>query len=302
MKETIISFLVVMVLLSACAWRQPPLQIDDAQLQNLLRVPPPDPELMQRFHADVVGDSLTIQKDTLEIRGFKTGNQEFLQQVLMPALSSHRRHLEQLPIEESIGFLALFTHQVYKNYLGHRIYRWGGDLLDLDDPQQRVVRHDRRYGLDCSGFVAAPYELAVMLGLMREDEPGALFSSKGFARYCQENDVADRGGRFGTANQYRLDTIDLAYLGREIFTIPRGGRPTRQQMKMLQPGDIVGRAGHFGIIVRIKGQLYYLESGGWVVPKHDYLPYRADKALDIFARPGAISIRRALPDRGKVHD
>jgi len=79
-----------------------------------------------------------------------------------------------------------------------------------------------------------------------------------------------------------------------IFNVKQGEKPTKEQMSLLQPGDIVGRSGHFGIIVFINNKPYYLESGGWVVPEKGGLPYLAEESLKLFAETGDIEIRRAL--------
>jgi len=64
----------------------------------------------------------------------------------------------------------------------------------------------------------------------------------------------------------------------------------------LQPGDVAGRAGHVGIIVRINGEACYLESGGSVLPRNGNIPHRAGHALEIFAERGDVTVRRCLPD------
>ena len=81
--------------------------------------------------------------------------------------------------------------------------------------------------------------MAVNFGLMQEDE--ILFASKGYQKYCLANNKQDIGGREGTSNNYRLDTQELAELGREVLGLEKGQLPTIEQIKLLQPGDIVGR-------------------------------------------------------------
>ena len=68
-------------------------------------------------------------------------------------------------------------------------------------------------------------------------------------------------------------------LGIEVFRLEKNQVPTEEQIKLLQPGDIVGRSGHFGIIAELNGEPYYFESGGWVVPKNDGVPVKAFDAL-----------------------
>lgn len=168
----------------------------------------------------------------------------------------------------------------------------GGDILDLDDPQESSIRYEYSYGLDCSGLSALPFELAVYFNLLTPEQ--ALFSSRGFKMYCSKNSMQDIGGRKGTSNNFRLDTPELAELGEEVFSLEKGQPPTEEQISLLQPGDIVGRSGHFGIIAFVKGEPYYFESGGWVVPKNDGIPVKAMEALKIFASNGSIMVRRCL--------
>jgi hypothetical protein len=112
--------------------------------------------------------------------------------------------------------------------------------------------------------------------------------------YCKENSLEDTGGREGTANNFRLDTKEMALLGKEIFRIEKGSAANNEQIKLLQPGDIVGRSGHFGIIIFVNNKPYYLESGGWVVPPAGGFPVEAKTAIEVFARNGYVSVRRCL--------
>jgi len=240
--------------------------------------------------------SVPIAADSF-LTGCRTANRTFYTLVMQPALKPYLPVLAKQTPTGIINTLTIFCYGIYQNYFGPEFYRWGGDLLDLDDPQAEGVRWESSFGLDCSGFVAAPYEIAVDCGLIKPTSGGALFSSKGFKLHCQRTELNDSGGRLGGGNRYRLDTPELAQIGRVVFMLAKNGRPTRKQTKMLQPGDIVGGTGHFGIIVEINKIPYYLESGGRVVPEHDYKPVRADKALASLATKRTIVVRRALPDR-----
>ncbi len=260
-------------------------------------IPPPTEQQRQRFNASVPGerDSL-VKSDTVMLRGMTTRNREFLEEVITPILNPHLASLRKRQPTEIINALALFGHEIFRTYFGKNFYRWAGDINDLDDPQERGSRFAYRYGLDCSGYASLPYELAARFNLIDSTSDMALFSSKGFARYCQLHNFPDRGGRDGTSNRFRLDTDDLHRIGTEVFTVAKGGSPTPDEMKLLQPGDLVGRNGHVGIIVEIEGDTYYLESGGWVVPQAGGFPCHALESLTIFARNAPVSVRRCLPD------
>jgi len=266
--------------------------------ESAIPIPEPSPQQRARFNASAGADFAIRQgPDGSTLKGYVSANREFLAEVVEPLLEPYRPWLAGLTQVELINALALFGHELYHRYFGPDFYRWGGDLLDLDDPQEEGIHHQLRYGLDCSGFATFPYDLAVHLGLLQAEEPGALFSAAGFARFCAQSGMHDTGGRLGGGNRFRLDTAELATLGREVFALPKGGSPTASQLALLQPGDLVGRSGHFGLIVEIRGEPYFLESGGWVGPIVGNYPCHARRALAMFARTGPIAIRRALPDR-----
>jgi hypothetical protein len=230
------------------------------------------------------------------LTGYVTGNRLFLDSVLRPLLRPHVQELARQHPAFIINSLALFVHEMYRTWFGPGFYRWGGDILDLDDPQESGSGHTKRFGLDCSGFASSPYELAVLLGLMVPADSAAVFSSVGFAASAGALGLKDMGGRNGTSNGFRVDTHDFLRLGRVVLTVARGTAPTDAEVAGLQPGDVVGRTGHVGIIVRINGEAYYLESGGAVLPKNGNIPYRAGRALEIFAERGDVTVRRSLPD------
>lgn len=273
------------------------LSVDYNSFQRKIKIPKPTAALKKEFNALSKAKLITVKKDNGKvIKGYSTSNREFLKKVIAPAVKPYLSELSKMKQTEMINTLALFEHELYTIYFGKDFYRWGGDILDLDDPQDESIRFECKYGLDCSGFSTSPYELAVYFGLMKPDDDGALFSSKGFELYCKKNNLKDSGGREGTTNNFRLDTKELANLGREIFVVKKGTAPTDAQLKMLQPGDLVGRDGHFGIVVFINNKPYYLESGGYVVPLKGGLPYPAGRSIEIFANDGDVFVRRSLPD------
>ena len=294
-------FIVSVILLfsiQSLTYSQPDqLSMDYNNFTRKIAIPKPTKGQMKEFNGEVKAKQISLKKENGKtITGFKTANKKFLEKVIAPILKPHLKELAKMQPADMINTLTLFEHELFRTYFGKDFYRWGGDILDLDDPQDEEIRHQYKYGLDCSGFSTSPYELAVYFGLMKPEDQGALFSSKGFELYCKKNNITEKGGREGTSNSYRLDTKELAVLGREIFAVKKGTAPTEAQMSLIQPGDLVGRDGHFGIIVFINNKPYYLESGGYVVPQKGGLPYPASQSIEIFAKDGDVFIRRALPD------
>ena len=265
-------------------------------LQKLIMIPEITDTQREEFNRNVESEFISIMDESSKkISGYRTKNRLFLETVMTPLIDPHLGRISQMSKVEIINYFTLFSFEIYQRYIGKDFYRWGGDILDLDDPQERGSRCKFSFGLDCSGFIVSPYELAVYYGLINDTE--ALFSSKGYQKYCQANKKQDIGGREGSSNNFRLDTQELAELGRELFRLEKKQIPTDQQIKLLQPGDIVGRSGHFGIIGELNSEPYYLESGGWVVPENDGIPVKAFDALKIFASTGSISVRRCLENR-----
>jgi len=302
MKQFIPAKLILMILLihNGCQRRE----VDEniifpaENLQTLIQIGDADPSLQKDFNIHVSGtDTVIFKEDTISVTGISTSNKKFLDKVLSPAINPHVDKLKGLKSWEVINELALFSYGMFRKYFGRDFYRWGGDILDLDDPQSEGIGHARAFGLDCSGFVSMPYELAVITGIISPESQEAVLSSGGFRNYCLREDFSDSGGRNNTSNNFRLDTHEMAVLGRELFSVEKDATPTNDQIKSLQPGDIAGRSGHFGIIVEISGMPYYLESGGWVLPKLGGNPVKADEALRIFAKTGKITVRRVLNDR-----
>lgn len=268
---------------------------------RIIEIPQPNAEQIEKFNAELKGDKKDLKKPSGQtISGFVTSNKEFLEEVIKPVLLPHIDQLKQMPKHQMINALALFGHEIFQIYFGKDFYRWGGDILDLDDPQHEKHRFDGRYGLDCSGYATFSYEMAVYFGLLDAQDFSALFSSKGFEVYCSKNHIEDKGGLDGGGNNFRLDTREIFQLGREIFRVEKGNSPTDEQVKMLQAGDLVGRSGHVGTIVEINGEPFYLESGGWVVPRTGYNPYHAKEAIAMFAKNGHVEIRRSLPDKNAM--
>lgn len=262
-------------------------------LQKVIVIPQPTEEQKQEFNSEIKSEFVTPSgAGDIEFSGYKTHNKKFLKEVITPIITPHLEELRKKSKADIINTLTLFGYEIYQTYFGRDFYRWGGDILDLDDPQDRSIRYQYAYGLDCSGLAALPYEMAVYFNLIEPEE--ALFSSKGFEKYCSTNSIQDIGGREGTSNNFRLDTQELAELGHEVLRLEKNQIPTEDQINLLQSGDIVGRSGHFGIIAFLKGEPYYFESGGWVVPMNDGIPVKAIEALKIFASTGSIAVRRSL--------
>lgn len=294
--RSVMVFILVLLLFIACKTQNdgiPPRAIlKDKTFERLIPHPYADPELKIRFNKESLADSVYVVKKDTSWTGFNTSNREFLEDVITPMLEPYIEPLSRLSDNEIINELTLFIFDLYQAYFGQSFYRWGGDLFDLDDPQTRGAAIHKRYGLDCSGFVTAPYELAVHFGLIPDSL--ALFSTQGYKLYCEETGFQDGGGLDGGPNNYRLDTRELNQLGKEIYRIEKGGSLRRKYLKNLQPGDIAGRNGHYGIIVFIENEPYFLESGGWVVPLVDGYPVKADAALKKFAENRYVIVRRVL--------
>lgn len=295
--------LIVLLMAFSCATTKPKRAhtIRYGTFARPINFPEPTAEQKNKFHAEAKADVVTIEKDNgTKMSGCVTSNKEFLDEIIVPIIEKNRQKLEAMHAVELINTLALFGDEIYKTYFGESPFVWGGDILDLDDPREKGIRYDYRYGFDCSGFGAMPFEAAVYCGLMKPDDPAAVFSSKGFEIFCKENGVQDKGGRDGGSNRFRLDSNDMLQLGREIAYIPKDGSPSQEDLEKMQAGDMVVGLGHIGIIVEIQGKLYYLEAGGYVVPPSGGNPYFLGEGLTIFATRCPLSIRRSLPDYGKI--
>jgi hypothetical protein len=275
--------------------------LDYGDFPRKIEIPAQTPQLASRYNGSVLAEWTSLRKDNGKtIEGYVSDNRSFFETVMAPAIEKRLDDYRSRPVIEAINDFALLGHEIYRTWIGREFYRWGGDLFDLDDPQAEGIRHDRRYGIDCSGFASLPYEIAVHFGLLKPEEPSAVFSSKGFEHFCHTQGCQDRGGRGGTSNRYRVDSSEMAELGREVIHIPQGGKASPEEIAKCQAGDLMGRPGHFGIVVEIQGELYYLESGGWVCPPRGYRPWPLAKAIEIFAQGGPLTIRRSLEDGGRL--
>ncbi len=268
--------LLLCLAVASCAIRRSD-SIEYGTFQRSLDVKTPPADDPGVFVRDAPARRDSIRKDGVLLTGYVTGNRLYLDSVLISLLRPHVQELRLQHPASIINALALFVHEMYRAWFGPGFYRWGGDILDLDDPQEDGSGHTKRFGLDCSGFASSPYELAVLLGLMVPADSAAVFSSAGFAASAGGLGLKDMGGRNGTANRFRVDTHDFLRLGRVVLTVAGGTAPTDAEVAGLQPGDVVGRTGHVGIIVRINGEACYLESGGSVLPRNGNIPYRAGR-------------------------
>ncbi len=269
-----------------------------ASVDKLITIPIQTEEQKNKFNENVESEETTTVKEGINFTGFKTKNKIFFEEIIDPLISAKIDTLRKMHPVDAVNELALFVFDIYQQYFGKDFYRWAGDIFDLDDPQPKGSRYKKSFGLDCSGFVSTPYELAVHYNLISPEQTP--FSSGGFKIFCEANNFADKGGLNGSSNNFRLDTRDLVFLGQEIISVPKGSAITSEQLKMLQAGDLVGRSGHIGILVQINNELFYLESGGWVVPKYgNGNPYKAAEAIEIFAKSGDLTIRRCLPSKLK---
>ncbi len=292
------------LLISSCSLMRPLPTVSEWYKTSGYDIPIPEVtrEKREKFNIHVKAEKKTIIKeDGTKVSGYVTDNTAFLEEVITPVIEPYLDDLSRTHPAETINTLALLVYELYRMHFGVDTYnggffRWGGDILDLDDPQEEGIRCKYRYGLDCSGYASAPYELAVYYRLFQPGDDEALFSSRGFELYCRKHNIQDKGGRGGTSNRYRVDSSEMAQLGREIVYIEQGTTPSEEDISKMQAGDLAGRSGHFGLIVEIKGELYYLESGGWVVPPRGGQPIPVKEALTIFAEGGPVIIRRCLPD------
>lgn len=263
-------------------------------------IPQPTPKLAARFSGAARGEVVTVQKpDGRKYSGHITDNAAFYREVMRPALEPHVEELRALDPVERINVLALFGHETYRTWFGRDAFAWGGHLHDLDDPQEEGPNFDHRYGFDCSGFAAMPYEVALDLGLMAPEDPPAVLTAAGWERNATAIGLADTGGRGGTSNRWRVDTGDMEHIGSVVTNIPKGGVATADQLAAMQPGDIVLAPGHVGLVVELAGEKCYLEHGGWVCPPNGGLPFKLGPALAIFAEVAPLTIRRVLPDRSR---
>ncbi len=268
-----------------------------------ISIPEVTPALEIVFNDTATGDYIAEytqpdMTDTLD--GYITDNAAFYTQVLAPAIAPYLDSLKSLQKYQALNALILFVYESYQDFIGLSFYRWGGDITDRDQPQTLGhTRSDKRYGMDCSGFGASPFEAAVLLGILDSTDTESAFSWFGFRHICRTDpNISDGGGISGSTNNFRLEVSDMTKVGELITTISSGARPTDAQMDLMQAGDVVIKSGHMGILVEINEELYFLESGGSTVNEEGlYTPYLAKDAIEDFAGSRTTTIRRCLPDK-----
>lgn len=266
-------------------------------------IPEVTPALEVVFNDTATGDYIAEytqpdMTDTLD--GYITDNAAFYTQVLAPAIAPYLDSLKILQKYQAVSVLTLFIYESYQDFFGLSFYRWGGDITDRDQPQTLGhTRSNKRYGMDCSGFGASPYEAAVLLEILDSTDTESSFSWFGFRHICRTDpNISDGGGREGSTNNFRLEVSDMAKVGELITTISAGTTPTDAQMELMQAGDVVIKSGHMGILIEINEELYFLEAGGSTVNEEGlYTPYLAKDALEDFASSSTTTIRRCLPDK-----
>jgi hypothetical protein len=281
----------------------PPLRMDFDDFERAIPVPAVTPALQSVFYDGATGDSISVytQPDMADtLSGYVTDNAAFYGQVLYPAIEPYLDSLLLLEKYQAVNALTLLIYESYMDFFGKSFYRWGGDITDRDQPQNSWSHSTamERYGMDCSGFGASPFEAAVLLGILDSTLTESAFSWFGFRHICRTDpNIYDGGGRNGSTNNYRMEVSDMAKVGTLITTIASGTTPTDAQMALMQAGDVVIKSGHMGILVEIDHELYFLESGGSTVNEQGlYTPYRAKEALADFAGYRTTTIRRCLPD------
>ncbi|MFA6619015.1 MAG: hypothetical protein WCT23_08115 [Candidatus Neomarinimicrobiota bacterium] len=282
----------------------PPKRISFDSFTRAIPIPEVTSELVAVYNDTASGDFIAeyTQEDMADtLDGYVTDNQAFFDNVLSPAIEPYLDSLKNLQKYEAINALTLFIYESYVDFFGNSFYRWGGDLTDRDQPQTEGSHSTskNRYGMDCSGFGASPYEAAVLLELLDPTSNEGAFSWMGFKHICENNaSISDGGGRGGTTNNFRLEVSDFPKIGELITTIAAGSTPSDEQLALMQAGDAVVKSGHMGLLLEINEELYFLESGGSTVNEEGlYTPYRAKEALADFASRRTTKILRCLPDK-----
>jgi len=282
----------------------PPKRIGFDDFRRAIPVPDVTPERQAVFYDGAVGDYISeyTQPDmSYTLDGYVTDNQAFFDQVLQPTVAPYLDSLRRLQKYQAVNALILFIYESYIDFFGNSFYRWGGDITDRDQPQTAGSHSTSmvRYGMDCSGFGASPYEAAVQLGILDSTLDEAAFSWMGFKYICDRDpNISDGGGRGGTTNNFRLEVSDFPKVGYPVTTISAGTTPSDAQIALMQAGDAVVKSGHMGLLIEINEELYFLESGGSTVSEQGlYTPYRAKEALADFADRKTTTIYRCLPDK-----
>src|SRR6056297_2417183 len=217
----------------------PPLRRDFDDFDRAIPIPPVTAELALIYNRDAEGDYIREytqpdMADTLD--GYVSDNYDFFETVLMPEILPKLDSLKGCEKYQAVNALTLFLHESFQEFFGLSYYRWGGDITDRDQPQvSGHTRSTKKYGMDCSGFAASPYEAAVCLGILDSTQAESYFSWFGF-RYLCENDArySDSGGRNGSSNNHRLEVFEFAIGGRLIATINAGTEPTSYQLSQMQ--------------------------------------------------------------------
>jgi hypothetical protein len=194
--------------------------------------------------------------------GFVTSNVDLYRNLLRPSILQNRIALQLLDTSQKLNALQLLTFLVYDAYLGKpdqagHFYRWGGDIYDIDLPQQNDIRTSKAFGLDCSGYVAAGFDIAILEGLFTDAE----INAAPFLLTRKEN-LADIVP--GTPSDLRLNVSDFQKIGVEYFN-ETNAFDSRME-GVLQAGDFIviprapGIFPHVVSIVKIGTQLFVAES------------------------------------------
>jgi len=184
--------------------------------------------------------------------GFVSNNRWFYGEVLRSTVLRNRAALEKLPLRRRISALHLLIHTSYDAHFGQgdlpgHFYRWGGDLFDNDTPVINDIRTGEAFGLDCSGFVASAFDIALKENLLTTEELAANAFLK--SRRDQLAQMVP-----GTPSPHRLNVKDFARIGREITA------------GEAQAGDYIvipkaeGVFPHIVAIVEMEGKLHIAES------------------------------------------
>ena len=184
--------------------------------------------------------------------GFVSNNRWFYDEILRKSVLQNRTALEKLPLRRRISLLHLLIHTSYDAHFGQsdlpgHFYRWGGDLFDNDVPVINDIRTGEAFGLDCSGFVAAAFDIALKENLLTTKEVAANTFLK--SRREQLAQMIP-----GTPSPHRLNVSDFARVGRAITA------------GEAQAGDYIvipkaeGVFAHIVAIVEIAGKLHIAES------------------------------------------
>jgi hypothetical protein len=199
-------------------------------------------------------------------KGFVTSNRDFYSAVLRPVILGNRDRLMTLSLRRRTNALLLLTYLAFDAHFGKashtgHIYRWGGDLFDIDHAQIDHVRTSRAFGLDCSGYVSAGFDVAIREDLLSTDESKVPF----FAQRREQILTSPPG----QASPHRLNVSDFAQLGREVSA------------DEAKAGDYIvmpptPRIPHVIAIVEVNGQHYVAESANRGIVTKDYIHHAGE--------------------------